>query len=335
MTYQEEKLYVGNREQLFSVKESRLCGGRQDGVRVVDISNGGDLFVSVAADRCMDIPVVRYKGRCLNYVTPNGMSHPAYYQVFGEGWIEAFSGGLLYTCGLSHAGLKSDADWLTQKEHGCIANKPAEHLNIRVTEEENGPVAELSGTMVEATLAGVNLKLTRTIRIPYKTNEIEVIDVISNEGFRPAPHMQLYHCNMGYPLLQPDTVCSIDYSGVRGRTEFAEKCLPQLGQILPPQDELEETCYYYDVVPDETGWAHVRLTNRRENLKFTLSYRTAELDGFVQWNNFVKGEYCMGLEPCNCTIDGREDAIARDAVKTLAPGKSVEHRLKFTFEDAE
>ena len=34
MDYESIKQYIGNRQQLFSVRESRLTGGRADGVRV-------------------------------------------------------------------------------------------------------------------------------------------------------------------------------------------------------------------------------------------------------------------------------------------------------------
>ena len=83
MQYQEQKLYTGNPRQLFSVRESRLLGGKMDGVRVADIHNGGNLEVCVAVDRCMDIPEIRYRGRVLNYITPNGIVHPSYYNCFG------------------------------------------------------------------------------------------------------------------------------------------------------------------------------------------------------------------------------------------------------------
>ena len=155
MDYESIKQYIGNRQQLFSVRESRLTGGRADGVRVIDVQNGGNLSVTIVPDRCMDIFSVLFKGRCLNYITSNGLAHPAYYEVTGEGWSEAFSGGFLYTCGLSNTGLRSGTDWDAQKEHGCIANRPAEHLNLLETETDDGPVMELTGTMKEGMLADV------------------------------------------------------------------------------------------------------------------------------------------------------------------------------------
>lgn len=115
-----------------------LAGGKADGVRIVDIHNGGDLALCVAADRCMDIPEVRYRGRVLNYITPNGIVHPSYYSCYGEGWSEAFAGGLLYTCGLSNTGLRESLDWESQKEHGCIANTPAEQFSAKSKRRRTG-----------------------------------------------------------------------------------------------------------------------------------------------------------------------------------------------------
>ncbi len=333
MNYSETKQYIGNREQLFSVRESRLVGGRADGVRVVDIQNGGNLSLTVAVDRCMDIPVLRYKGRCVNYVTCNSLSHPAYYEVAGEGWSEAFSGGFLYTCGLSNTGLRSGTDWDAQKEHGCIANRPAEHLNLLETETDDGPAIELVGTMKEGMLAGANLTLTRSIRVSYRRDIVEITDVVKNEGFRRVPQPILYHCNMGYPLLQPDSRFFIPHSAVRPRTPFAEQELSRLNEILPPQDAMEEACYYYTPVPDKARWTTAVLENAREGIRLQLSFDTSTLDHFVQWKNFVKGEYIMGLEPANASIDGREDAISRCELPCLDGGESRVYRLRFELDD--
>ena len=333
MDYSEMKPYIGNREQLFSVRESRLIGGRADGIRVVDIHNGGNLSLTVAVDRCMDIPVLRYQGRCLNYVTCNALSHPAYYEVTGEGWSEAFSGGFLYTCGLSNIGLRSGTDWDAQKEHGCIANRPAEHLNIFESEAEDGPAVELVGTMKEGMLGGTNLSLTRSIRVFYRKDEIEITDVVKNEGFRRVPHTILYHCNMGYPLLQPDSRFSIPHSTVRARTPFAERELPRLDEILPPQDAMEEACYYYSPVADASGWTTATLENKRERIRLQLAFDASTLDHFVQWKNFVKGEYVMGLEPANAPIDGRGNALSRGELPFLESGEERTYRLRFTLDE--
>ena len=70
MQYQEQKLYTGNPRQLFSVRESRLLGGKMDGVRVADIHNGGNLEVCVAVLKANELTyvlctVTRYFGGIL------------------------------------------------------------------------------------------------------------------------------------------------------------------------------------------------------------------------------------------------------------------------------
>jgi len=90
--------------------------------------------------------------------------------------------------------------------------------------------------------------------------------------------------------------------------------------------------YYYIIEPDEGGWCEARLENPRENIRLRLRFDTSTLDHFVQWKNFVKGEYIMGLEPANAPIDGREDAIARDELPYLEGGESRIYRLLFELE---
>jgi hypothetical protein len=55
LNYSEKKRYVGNLAQLAEAKEYRLCGGRSEGIRAVDVKNGEGLDFTVIADRCMDI----------------------------------------------------------------------------------------------------------------------------------------------------------------------------------------------------------------------------------------------------------------------------------------
>ena len=44
--------YVGQNGQIFGVEEHRLCGGKGDGMRLLEIRNGKGLALTVSADRC-------------------------------------------------------------------------------------------------------------------------------------------------------------------------------------------------------------------------------------------------------------------------------------------
>ena len=331
MKYSSVRPYLGSIEQLFSVRRSRIDGGRGDGVRVIDVSNGGDLAVTILPDRCLDIHSVRYRGKNLSYLAPNGISHPAYYNPFGEGWSESYYGGFLYTCGLSHVGIKDEDSWSGQKEHGSAANIPAENVNLDLEETENGPVLTLRAKVREAMLCGPNLVLERCIRIAWQKNEIELTDTVRNESYHDQPFSLLYHCNTGYPLLSEQAVLSIPHKAVRGRTPHAEAHIDRINEIWAPEDAMEEMCYYYEVSADENGWASVTLKNPAEGIGMEIAYDTATLDQFVQWKYFVKGEYVMGLEPCNATLDGAADAAMRGSQHVLKPWESAVHRVIFRF----
>ena len=64
-----------------------------------------------------------------------------------------------------------------------------------------------------------------------------------------------------------------------------------------------------------------------------LWFDCATLNHFVQWKNFVKGEYVMGLEPATAPIDGREDALARGELPYLDGGESRTYHMKFVLDD--
>ena len=78
----------------------------------------------------------------------------------------------------------------------------------------------------------------------------------------------------------------------------------------------------------ETLGLHGELANTpAEGLAASIRFDRRMLDHFVQWKMLGKGDYAMGLEPCNATIDGRADARANGSLKFLEPGAQAVHRL--------
>lgn len=143
--------------------------------------------------------------------------------------------------------------------------------------------------------------------------------------------MLLYHCNLGYPLLSEKAELKLPHAGpVVPRTPHAAERLDSWQTLAPPQDEYEERCYYFRPLADSEGWAHVTLKNPESRMVLEIAFDTSTLDHFLQWKNFVKGEYIMGLEPCNATLDGRGVARADGSLKILQPGGERTHRLRFT-----
>ena len=62
--------YIGHETQLSGVEEHRLVGGKGDGMRLYEATNGKGLELTLSPDRNGDITRLRYKG-CLLYTSPS------------------------------------------------------------------------------------------------------------------------------------------------------------------------------------------------------------------------------------------------------------------------
>ena len=89
--------YIGHPSQIFDVRESRLTGGKADGMRVLEVRNGKGLEFTVSLDRCADIPYLFYKGNSMAYIAPCGMVGPHYYDNSGINFLKSFTAGFLTT----------------------------------------------------------------------------------------------------------------------------------------------------------------------------------------------------------------------------------------------
>lgn len=325
--------YVGNLSQIFDVKEYRVETGRAKGVYAIDINNGAALELTVLPDRGMDFYQLKYKGKNLNYITPNGMASPQYYDRSGENWLRSYCGGFLTTCGLSNIGVPCEDIGESLGLHGEISNTPAEHVNI-IRKTENGvPFVCISGTMKNAVLFGSNLSLTRTVTMKYGENRIRIRDEIYNGGYKTSPFMILYHFNMGYPLLCEQSVLEIPSKSVTPRNAYAAKHAAEYLKITPPASPYEEMCYYHDLSADQDGNTCVAVRNPVEEIRVAINFNKNLLDHFVQWKMLGCGEYVVGLEPCNATIDGRADARKNGSLKFIEPGQTVTHELEISVMD--
>ncbi len=312
--------HLGHESQLSRVEEHRLVGGKGDGMRLFEMDNGRGLQLTVSADRCCDISRLSFRGRNLGYFAPCGYVHPAYYDPVGEGFLKSFTAGFLTTCGFQSAGAGGVDEGEELPLHGSIANTPAQH--VWWTREADALV--LCGEVVDAALFGRKWRLRRTIRVSLTGDFFTLTDVITNENDRPQPLEVLYHMNMGYPLLDEDSVVKISSEKVVPRNAHAAEGLDRWMVMEPPQPGFEEQCYYH-ICPKD-GRASIFQPELGQGL--AISFDPEELDCFTQWKMMGVGEYVLGLEPGNCYPDGRAAMRQQGILKTLAPGESVTYHLR-------
>lgn len=96
--------YIGHDTQYYGIEEHRLAGGKGDGMRLLEVSNGKGLELTISLDRAADISRLRYRGINMSYMSPCGYVAPAYYESTGFGWLRSFTVGFLTTCGLQAVG---------------------------------------------------------------------------------------------------------------------------------------------------------------------------------------------------------------------------------------
>lgn len=313
--------YIGHPNQLFGVEEVRLVGGRGDGMRMLCVRNATGLFFMVSADRAADIVRLSVRGDNYAYFAPCGFVAPAYYDK--NAFLSSFTAGFCTTCGLTAVGTPCTDEGEETPLHGTASNIPCENIYHYIENDE----IHIRATVRDASLFGRKLLLTREYICPLYKNEIRLIDVIENTGTEDSPLEVLYHCNMGYPLLDETARLDIPHHGVTPRNEHSATGLGTATEIEGPQRGYTEMCFYYEM----SGTPTVTLMNERLGRGVSITYDTAELPFFTEWKMMGEGEYVLGLEPGNCLPDGRAAQRAMGRLETLAPGAKKTHHLTFGF----
>ena len=326
--YQEEKAYIGNLSQLFDVKTYRFTGGRREGVEAVDVSTGGGLEFTVTPGRCMDFYQLKFRGKNLNFITPNGITAAPFCETDKNLFLRSFAGGFLTTCGLTTIGEGGEDGGEMLPLHGRIHAAPAEIFSADVSVVDSVPQALIKGTMREAVLFGDCLTLTRVITCRYGENKLSFIDTVENIGYRSTPHMILYHFNMGYPLLSDKAKLIIPTNGIQPCNAHAAVTQTRWNQLEAPQPGMEESCFYHDLHADADGFAAVGVDNPAEHIGVRIRFDRKALPYFVQWRMLGSGEYVTGLEPANATIDGRAQARAEGKLPFLQPGEKITYHFE-------
>ena len=306
--------YIGHETQLFGVEEHRLCGGKGDGMRLLQVNNGDGLMFTISADRCGDISRLYFDGKNLSFFSPCGYVAPQYYDDKSTGFLKSFTAGFFTTCGLNAVGRACCDEGEELPLHGTISNTPAENVGYWIENEE----IHIKLSVRDAGFKGHKMMLDREYICPLYKNEIIIKDKVKNIGYDEAPYMILYHMNMGYPLLSENSVVTLKHNGYVPRDERAAEGVDRALIMEKPQQSFAEQCYFYDMTE---GMA--RIYNPDIKIGLSINYDVNELPYFTEWKMMEKGRYVLGLEPGNCSIDGRDVARKEGILPFLKSGEEA------------
>ena len=167
---------IGRLEQVAGIELFVFDDGPSRGVRAFRFRTGSSLSFDVLPDRGMDLGFAEQGGTSLAWLSPNCIVAPAFHESGGEGWLNAFLGDLLVTCGLRNVGPPGERGGEEFGLHGRASHIPATRVSYDAFWDEEGCVLEASGQIRESSVLGPNLVLRRRImaRVGESRTRIEV-----------------------------------------------------------------------------------------------------------------------------------------------------------------
>ena len=321
---------TGTMQQLAYVRQITVQEGRANGLRAVEVKNG-DLRFLVMGDKCLDVAELEYKGVNISFTSKPGLNGRNPFDTHGEEALRSIMGGLFFTCGLQNICGPCETDGVEYPMHGRIRTTPAEHLSSDAYWDGDGYVLEVKGEMRESHLFGTNLVLRRTIRSVFGSGKIEIIDEVENQTAEEADLMLMYHCNFGYPFLQPGTRLVLPSKSVRGREEWSQEHLAQWHTIGEPVDGETEYVYIHELAEDENGNSFAAIVNDQLGFGVRLDFDRKVQPHFMEWMSMKTGDYVIGLEPSNSSVYGRKYHEAQGTMHKIAPFAREVYHLSFTI----
>ncbi len=317
--------------QVAGVRLATLEDGVEQGVKVAQVTTGSGLSFTIALSRGMDIYDATFNGRALSWLSGTGLTAPAFYEPEGLGWLRTFGGGLLATCGLTYLGSPCVDEGQPLGLHGRISNLPAG--NVKVSQEWVSNEYEMSveGEVIEAVpVVGDFLRLRRKITAKMGESCLRIADTVENFGYKTVPHMIMYHCNLGYPLVDAGARIFAPSRDPHPRDETAMIEAEKWNEVLPPVEGFAERVYFHTIGADGEGKTLAAMANANLDggTALYISFRRDQLPRLIEWKMCAAGNYVVGLEPANCWADGRAAHRQRGDLQFLEPGETRHYDLE-------
>jgi len=306
---------INNHAQVGGIETSVLDNGLGRGTRIAWINTGTGLRYKVVIDRGMDIADAFFNQYSLVWLSHSGVTSAQPFSDKGIDWLRTFGGGLLTTCGLSHVGGPEKDEYGERGLHGEISNTPAEIESIIQPDPANGKLEmSITGIIKSTTIFGPSFELRRTISGKIGSASISIHDEVLNRGNTLVPHMLLYHCNFGWPLVDEGT--DLLWNGkCRPRFENADnkifneknnyrKCPAPMKEHSGNGEEVG----IIDIDADDEGKSVCGLYNSKIELALSIQFNKKQLPWLINWQHWGRGEYVTGIEPSTHPLIGQAKA---------------------------
>ena len=283
---------ISNTEQFTFAREVACEYGRMLYVRC------GKLFLSLNVDRCLDVYDLSYAGDNIAFLSAVGINPYSLETDF----LSRFEGGFLYSSGLENIGGPTE----TAALHGSMHLKRAKLTKVETTCDSVtvSAIIDFSGLFCD------KIKIRRTYEIKEKS--ITLTDEFMLSSAESANIMQLYHFNLGYPMIDEGVRITLPNDKAVPRNDHAKAGIDTMNTFSMPIDNFEERCY---ICSCEDAVAKASVENTKLARKITFTYDGRVLPKFVEWKSECSGDYALGLEPCTTHLDEKEYVSVKNGDK--------------------
>jgi hypothetical protein len=326
---------VGRLDQVAGVQLVEAGDGAERGVRLLRFTAGSGFGFDVLVDRGFDIGRAWLGGQPLAWWSPVGLIGPWLHESAGIGWFRGFPGGLVSTCGLDHTLLGGTDDAAvfnyphrkteTYGLHGRYTGLPARLGGYGTSWHGDECVLWAEGEVTQAAVFGEQLTLRRRIEADLGGIALRISDIVTNTGATACTHMLLYHCNVGFPVV--DAGAELIYPAGPGIC-VSQACDTGYRRLLGPRPDFVEECYEHDMAADADGMVSAAVVNRRAGLGVYQRYQRAAFPHHITWRQLGMGTYVVAMEPSTNRDAGRLDARARGELQHLSPGEERHYTLE-------
>jgi hypothetical protein len=170
-----------------------------------------------------------------------------------------------------------------------------------------------------------NLVLRRRIEARLGESSFTIRDVVENAGHSVTSHMLLYHCNVGFPIVDEGSELLLPTGGTR--TDPWDS-VETYRTLTAPQRDFQEACFYERILGEPSGTVPAAVVNRRLGLGVYQVSRNAQLPELMVWRMMGEGTYAVALEPGTNRAIPRAELRDQGEIIELEPGKSRTYDLE-------
>ncbi|MBV9489042.1 MAG: aldose 1-epimerase family protein [Verrucomicrobia bacterium] len=311
----------------WSVTKRILCGGRQEGVHVIEVDNGALKFTVVPTRGC-NVWTASAGTLRLGWDSPvKEVVHPQFVNLAergGLGWLNGF-GEWISRCGLESMGAACMDGDQPLTLHGRINYLPASWVEVRY---EPAPVPRLVVRAIvdETLMFGPQLRLTAEISTNVGSRALTLDDRVTNLADAPQEMQSLYHINFGPPLLGAGATFIAPVKSVAPRDARAAQ-----GEMVgwdsysgPQPAGYTEQVYLLELYGDDQGMTEAALKAPDGTKGAAIAFNLNALPFMTLWKQEgpLKAGYVTGLEPATGYPLPRPVERACGRVPTLQGGES-------------